>query len=118
MGFTERTRGSVWAASFRGEVSSELGRCFKSALIQTPLDGPPEALEKESFSAQKSKKTTLEKKFSFKRKLSENLRGDKLRKYGMLGTIIFQIPNRQIPNQTSQHCVFRYVPQSRHTPTP
>jgi hypothetical protein len=82
-------------------VSSELGRCFNSAPIQTPLDGPPDALEKESFSAQKSKKTTPEKKFSFKRKLSETSRGDKLRKYGMLGTIKFQIPNHLIPNQTS-----------------
>jgi hypothetical protein len=72
-------------------VSSELGRYFKSAPIQTPLDGPPDALEKESFSAQKSKKTTPEKKFSFKRKLSGNPHGDKLRKYGMLGTIKFQI---------------------------
>jgi len=42
---------------------------------------------KESFSAQKSKKTTPEKKFSFKRKLSETSRGDKLRKYGIFGTI-------------------------------
>ena len=57
-----------------------------------PLDGPPDALEKESFSAQKSKKTTPEKKFSFKRKLSESSDGDKLRKYGMLGTIKFQVP--------------------------
>jgi hypothetical protein len=82
----------VWAADDRAKVSSELGRCFKSATIKTPLDGPPDALEKESFSAQKSKKTTPEKKFSFKRKLSESSDGDKLRKYGMLGTIKFQVP--------------------------
>jgi hypothetical protein len=70
-------------------VSSELVRCFKSAPFKTPLDGPPDALEKESFSAQKSKRATLEKKFSFKRKLSENPHGNKLRKYGMLGTMKF-----------------------------
>jgi hypothetical protein len=87
-------------------VPSESRRCFKSATIKTPLDGPPDALEKESFSAQKPKKTTREKKFSFKRKLSETSRDDKLRKYGMLGTIIFQIPNHQIPNQTSQVAAF------------
>jgi len=92
--------------------------CFKSATIKTPLDGPPDALEKESFSAQKSKKTTSEKKFPFKRKLPGTSRDDKLRKYGMLGTIIFQISDHQIPNQTSQRCVFRFVPQSQHTPTP
>jgi hypothetical protein len=99
-------------------VSSELVGCFKSATIKTPLDGPPDALEKEFFSAQKSKKTTSEKKFPFKRKLSENPRGDKLRKYGMLGIMIFQIPNHQIPNQTSQLGAFCCVPRSRHTPTP
>jgi hypothetical protein len=82
-------------------VSSELGGFFKTATIKTPLDGPPDALEKESFSAQKTKKTTPEKKFPFKRKLPETSRGDKLRKYGMLGIMIFQIPNHQIPNQTS-----------------
>jgi hypothetical protein len=82
-------------------VSSELRGCFRSAPIQTPLDGPPEALEKESFSAQKSKRATPEKKFSFKRKLSENSRGDKLRKYGMSGAIILQTPNHQNQNQTS-----------------
>jgi hypothetical protein len=45
--------------------------------------------EKESFSAQKSKRATPEKKFSFKRKLPETSCGDKLRKYGMLGTMKF-----------------------------
>jgi hypothetical protein len=99
-------------------VSSESGRCFKSATIKTPLDGPPDALEKESFSAQKSKKTTPEKKFPFKRKLSGFSRDDKLRKYGMLGTIIFEIPDHQVPNQTSQLGAFYVTPQSRHTPTP
>jgi hypothetical protein len=99
-------------------VSSELGRCFKSATIKTPLDGPPDALEKESFSAQKSKRATPEKKFSFKRKLSGNPRGNSLGKYGMSGTIIFQIPNHQIPNQTSQVAAFYVAPRSRHTPTP
>jgi hypothetical protein len=78
-------------------VSSELHGCFKSATIKTPLDGPPDALEKESFSAQKSKKTTLEKKFPFKRKLPETSRGDNLGKQHIFGTMSFQIPN-----QTSQ----------------
>jgi len=75
-----------------------LGRCFKSAPIQTPLDGPPIVFDKEYISSQKPKKTTPEKKFSFKGKLSESSDGDKLRKYGMLGTIEFPIPNHQIPN--------------------
>jgi len=54
--------------------------------------------DKEYISSQKPKKTTPEKKFSFKGKLSESSDGDKLRKYGMLGTIEFPIPNHQIPN--------------------
>jgi hypothetical protein len=74
--------------------------------------------DKEYISAQKSKKTTPEKKFSFKRKLSGNSHGDSLRKYGMLGTIIFQIPNHLIPNQTSQVGAFYVAPRSQHTPTP
>jgi len=74
--------------------------------------------EKEFFSAQKSKRATPEKKFPFKRKLSEISRGDKLRKYGMLGTMIFQIPNHQIPNQTSHVGAFYSAPRSQHTPTP
>jgi len=99
-------------------VSSKLHSCFKSATIKTPLDGPPKALEKESFSAQKRKKTTPEKKFAFKRKLPGIFHGDKLRKYGMFGTMVFQIPNHQIPNQTSQVGAFCDAPRSQHTPTP
>jgi hypothetical protein len=44
---------------------------------------------KESFSAQKRKKTTLEKKFPFKRKLPETSRGDNLGKQRIFGTIKF-----------------------------
>jgi hypothetical protein len=52
------------------------------------------------FQHRNQKRATLEKKFPLKRKLPEIPRDDKLRKYGMLGIIIFQIPNHQIPNQT------------------
>jgi hypothetical protein len=89
MGVTGRILALVWTADFPGEVSSELGRCFKSTTIKTPLDGPPIVFEKESFSAQKSKKTTPEKKFSFKRKLPGSSDGDNLGKQHMFGTIKF-----------------------------
>jgi len=95
-----------------------LGRCFKSATIKTPLDGPPDALEKESFSAQKSKKTTRGKKFSFKQKLPESSGGDSLGKQHTFGTIKYVGQVCNLPMAGSNPAPHISPPQSRHTPTP